>query len=177
MAIPPESRSSTEASPPASPSPLHGPLPVHGERESPADEEGYQWTPRPGLWPQIRETARQNRKQATEAEKMLWERVRGAQLGFQIRRQYVVDRFIVDFYCPPSKPVIEVDGPIHAGLHEQDSERQHVLEALGFQVMRFSNERVINDLDHVVDDIRTKLPLSPLPASGERRGEGTHGHT
>jgi len=62
----------------------------------------------------LKEYSRRLRKEMTEAEKLLWSRIRGKQLkGFQVYRQKPIGRFVVDFYCPKANLVIEVDGGQH----------------------------------------------------------------
>ncbi len=67
----------------------------------------------------------------------------------KFRRQHSIDRFIVDFYCAELQLVIEIDGPIHE-LPNADAERQRFLESMGLRVLRFSNDEVLNAIDHVL---------------------------
>ncbi|MFM6613365.1 MAG: endonuclease domain-containing protein, partial [Dolichospermum sp.] len=84
------------------------------------------------------------RTEATLAEKQLWQRLKNKQLlGFKFRRQQVIDRFIVDFYCHEIKLVIEVDGEIHNYTQVEDAIREEFLESLGLRVVRFKNEDVL----------------------------------
>jgi very-short-patch-repair endonuclease len=78
-------------------------------------------------------------------------------MGFRFRRQHIIDRFIVDFYCPEARLVIEVDGAVHRSTEERDSARQEWLENLGLRVLRFANEAVMNDLPGVIAAIETAL--------------------
>ena len=71
----------------------------------------------------------------------------------RFRRQHIINKFIVDFYCPESKLVIEIDGSAHDKQEEYDQEREKVLEILGYQVVRFRNHQIENDLDSVLDAI------------------------
>ena len=103
-----------------------------------------------------KERARDLRKNQTEAESSLWSRLRRKQiLGLQFYRQKPIHQYIVDFYCPKARLVIEVDGgqhwqPDHA---EQDRERDAVLGQLGLKVLRFSNFEVLKQLQPVLDSI------------------------
>jgi very-short-patch-repair endonuclease len=98
----------------------------------------------------------------TAAEAMLWERLRANRLaGFHIRRQQVIDGFIVDFYCYAAQLVIEVDGPVHKDQREYDAARDEVLARRGLQVVRFSNEAIERSLDDVIEKIKTLLPPTP----------------
>jgi very-short-patch-repair endonuclease len=93
----------------------------------------------------------------TEAEQALWLRVRRKQvLGLQFYRQKPLLSFVVDFYCPAAKLVIELDGGQH---HEpdyqvRDRERDARLGALGLRVLRFDNRQVLREMDTVLEAIR-----------------------
>src|SRR5574341_1072598 len=79
--------------------------------------------------------AKELRGGMTEAERMLWERLRGNRLrGFHFRRQQVIDGFIVDFYCHAAGLVVEVDGGVHAQRVGYDDERDGVLSRRGLRV-------------------------------------------
>ena len=93
----------------------------------------------------------------TKAEKLLWSELKNKKLGVKFRRQYIIDKYIVDFYCVENGLVIEVDGEIHNEQKERDAERDMVLMSLGCKVLRFSNEQVITDLIVVLNDIRSKI--------------------
>jgi very-short-patch-repair endonuclease len=104
--------------------------------------------------PEIEQAARQLRKQLTPAEALLWEAIRNRQLnGLKFRRQHPVGRFILDFYCPAYKLVIEVDGGIHLDRVEQDAARTEQLKSYGYRVIRFKNEEVLSDTDGVLNAI------------------------
>jgi very-short-patch-repair endonuclease len=106
--------------------------------------------------------ARELRQTMTAAEAMLWERLRANRLaGFHIRRQQVIDGFIVDFYCHAAQLVIELDGPVHKDQREYDAARDEVLARRGLQVVRFSNEAIECNLDDVIEKIKTLLPPTP----------------
>ena len=63
--------------------------------------------------------------------------------GLKFRRQHAIDRYIVDFYCPEARLVIEVDGPIHRYTQDEDAQRQIKLEEHGLRVLRFTNDQVL----------------------------------
>jgi very-short-patch-repair endonuclease len=96
------------------------------------------------------------RRSATDAEKHLWARLRGKQIkGLLFYRQKVIERYIVDFYCPKARLVIELDGGQHyedAG-REKDSTRDDVLKGLGLTVLRFSDREVFTETDAVMQKI------------------------
>jgi very-short-patch-repair endonuclease len=102
------------------------------------------------------------RTEATLAEKQLWQRLKNKQmLGLKFRRQQVIDRFIVDFYCHEVKLVIEVDGEIHNYTQVEDAIRQEFLESLGLQVVRFKNEDVLFRIEGVLEEIVQWLKPHP----------------
>ena len=106
--------------------------------------------------PKLKERARELRKNPTLAEKRLWKRIRGKQLGVEFHRQVPVDRFIIDFYCHELLLAIEVDGTSHDSddVMVKDAERQATIENLGVSFLRFQDEDVLNNLDGVVEEIR-----------------------
>lgn len=100
------------------------------------------------------------RKNETEAEKILWERLRNNQLkGYKFRRQHPFGLFIADFYCHQLKLIIEIDGEYH-NLPEQiekDLERTQILESNGLQLIRFTNEEVQENLENMIAKITSKI--------------------
>ncbi len=98
------------------------------------------------------------RSAPTLSELKLWTHLRKRQIArFKFRRQYVIHTFIVDFYCPAAKLIIEVDGPIHFSQGELDKEREEYLKSLGYRVIRFTNEQVTANLEAVIMIIRSNL--------------------
>ena len=100
--------------------------------------------------------ARELRKNMTDAEKRLWAKIRMRQMGgHQFYRQRAIGNYIVDFYCPKAKLVLEVDGGQHYSDEqiEIDKKRSSYLNRLGFKVMRFTNLDVLNNIDVVLDEI------------------------
>ena len=89
----------------------------------------------------------------TEPEEMVWELVRGERLGFKFRRQHGIGDFIVDFYCPKKKLVIEVDGKFHKEQKEQDDARDAILKSDGLKIVRIDAFDVYNDIEGVRDAI------------------------
>ncbi len=112
----------------------------------------------PQLWEKLKPLAREMRQTPTRAEEMLWQRLRNRHvLRAKFRRQYAIERFIVDFACLEYCLVIEVDGSIHEQQQEADAVRQEFLEAQGFRVLRFGNDEVLQSLDSVLDVIHETL--------------------
>jgi very-short-patch-repair endonuclease len=113
----------------------------------------------------------------TFAEKQLWLRLSSKQLrSLKFRRQHGVGPYIVDFYCPEKGIVIEVDGETHADESQRikDRERERYLKTLGLQVIRYTNQEVLKNLDGVLEDLNRKVSrdsTSPRP-SLQRRGIG-----
>lgn len=115
-----------------------------------------------GSTPEIEQAARKLRKNLTPAEALLWTALRNKQLeGLRFRCQHPVGNFILDFYCPSCKLVVEVDGKIHNKQTEYDDARTAKLAEYGYKVLRFSNEQVINDLPKVLAEIRRVAFSSP----------------
>jgi very-short-patch-repair endonuclease len=117
--------------------------------------------------------ARQLRADMTDAERRLWWRLRGQQLGgHRFRRQVPLGPYIVDFACLAQRLVIELDGGQHDEQAEQDAVRTAWLEAQGYRVLRFWNPDVLGETDNVVEAIwlalaRPHPPPRPSPAGGE----------
>lgn len=104
----------------------------------------------------LKQASRDLRNNMTEAEKLLWSRLRHKQiLELQFYRQKPLLNFIVDFYCPSANLVIECDGGQHytnEGL-EADRVRDEALAQLGLKVLRFENLQVLNEIDAVVEKV------------------------
>ena len=102
--------------------------------------------------------ARRLRSNQTLAESKLWAIVRAGRLqGFKFKRQVPINRYFVDFLCSDRRLVIELDGKVHEERELYDLERTEVLEACGFHVIRFSNERVLTDPGSVAEAILSVL--------------------
>ncbi len=125
---------------------------------------GYQ-TADPMLYSLLKDFAKENKKKATNAEVALWSHLRDEQTGFKFRRQHIIDKYIVDFVCLEKQLIIEVDGAYHAE-HEQieyDKDRSTRLNELGFNVIRFTNEEVITDIEECINKIKSELISTPSP--------------
>ena len=104
------------------------------------------------------EFARNLRRNMTDAERVLWSRIRNGQIyGARFRRQCPIGRFIVDFVWLAGKVVVELDGGQHADKQEADQSRTAWLAAEGFEVMRFWNHEVLQDLDSVVQVVGNRI--------------------
>ncbi|WP_299412142.1 DUF559 domain-containing protein [Acaryochloris sp. IP29b_bin.148] len=108
-----------------------------------------------GTTPAVIAAARRLRLNLTPAEKKLWKALQKRQLnGLKFRCQHPIGSFIVDFYCPQCRLVIELDGDIHDQQVEYDEARTEQLNQLGYRVIRFRNPDVMQHLDHVLQQIR-----------------------
>ena len=103
--------------------------------------------------------AKNNRRYMTPAESALWEGLRNKNLGVKFRRQHPVNAYIPDFVCLEKLLVVEVDGGYHFVGNQQvsDEERTRYLEQNGFEVIRFTNEEVLGDIDGVLERIKEVL--------------------
>lgn len=102
------------------------------------------------------------RKELTPAERKLWACLRGNQLdGVNFRRQHAIGNYITDFCSIQGKLIIELDGSQHAEQRAYDEERTIYLQSLGYSVIRFWNNRVMNDMEGVIIDIRHALEDAP----------------
>jgi leucyl-tRNA synthetase len=138
---------------------LPHPQPLSKGEGSQASEPGYK-TANPLYAKELVGLARNNRKEQTEAEEVLWKELRNSNLGFKIRRQHYIGNFIVDFVSLDKKLVIEIDGGYHNDIEqkERDEERTLILEQKHyFKVIRFTNQEVEKDLSTVLSKIKSEL--------------------
>jgi very-short-patch-repair endonuclease len=129
----------------------------------------------------LKQLSRLLRENMTDAERHLWTKIRMKQLkGYQFYRQKPIGDYIVDFFCPRAKLVIEVDGSQHFldEMTEYDRIRDEYLRSLGLRVLRFTNTDVLTHIEGVVESIvqnmkvseekiPKKIPLSPPLRKGE----------
>ena len=134
-------------------------------------------TARPSTYGLLKELGKELKQNPTEEEKILWQRLRAHQAGYHIRRQHIINQYIVDFVCLDKRVTIEVDGSYHEGVEqkENDQQRTEFLTGLGFEEIRFTNAEVKNDIDTVVEKIVQKLNSKPSvgqvsPAGGDLEG-------
>ncbi len=106
--------------------------------------------------PKLKNNARKLRGQMTDAEQVLWHHIRRKQIAeVQFYRQKPLLNFIVDFYCPAARLVIELDGGQHfeATAQTKDNARDVALGALGLMVLRFDNRQVLLEMQAVLVEI------------------------
>jgi len=97
------------------------------------------------------------RKNSTEAETVLWKRLRARQIeGIKFRRQQPIENFIVDFVSFEKRLVIELDGGQHAENRHKDIDRDRLLTENGFDVIRFWDNEVFENIEGVLEVIRQK---------------------
>jgi very-short-patch-repair endonuclease len=159
------------------------PLPLAGEGRggglsasevSVVDPEHPNWK----VSDRLRTNARALRKNSTDVERILWSELRGHRLnGASFRRQVPIKNFIADFVCHTAKLVIELDGGQHFSdqAEQADAARSAVIEAQGFQVLRFSNHDVMTNragvLETIASAIAERAPTPTLPRKRERGEE------
>ncbi len=126
----------------------------------------------------LKDKARQLRKNLTDSEKSLWSRLRNKQLlDIQFYRQKPIGEHIVDFFAPKAKLVVEVDGSQHMTEDhvQEDRIRDSYLSSLGLKVLRFNSREVLKESDAVVETIYRKItdqlnaeipPSPPLKKGG-----------
>jgi len=96
---------------------------------------------------QEQEKRRELRSNMTFCEKLVWKHLRKRQLGYRFLRQYSVDQFVIDFYCPELKLAIELDGDVHEIPEQKDYDiaRQKYLETFGITFVRITNEEYLSN--------------------------------
>lgn len=132
----------------------------------------------------LKEFAKQNRQNATEAEEKLWQEVRNRNIdGYKFRRQHPVKGFIPDFICLEKRLIIEIDGGYHAAEEQMkyDAARTEWLKEHGYSLLRFTNDEVLKQMPDVLqrisDALRSskenfKISESDSPSPLERELEG-----
>jgi len=156
-----------------------------GISQDPAKEKFFK-TADSKSWQTLKEYGRENRKNPTEAEGILWQLLRNNQLGAKVRRQHTIQGYIADFVFLEVKLVIEVDGEYHNAEEQKiyDEARTRFLSDFGLQILRFTNDEVIKNTNIVITKIKNTIEeqrakikdtgadvdQSPSPV-GEGRGE------
>ena len=120
--------------------------------------------------------AKSLRRQMTDAEKSLWRRIRNRQLqGLKFKRQFPINRYVVDFFCAEARLIVELDGGQHALQVQADEARTQMFSEMGYLVLRFWNNDVLSNIDGVLETIALTIKPqafdpphpNPLP-QGER---------
>jgi len=122
---------------------------------------------------------RRLRRNQTDAERVLWLRLRDRRLnGLKFKRQMPIDRYVVDFCCSEARLIIELDGGQHATRMAEDTNRTKVLDAMGYLVLRFWNNDVLQNTNGVLEEILNTLEQhrsepphpDPLPFGEREKG-------
>ena len=121
--------------------------------------DGNYNTASPDRYLLLKDFAKKNKQFPTDAEKLLWEYIRAKQLSVKFNKQHIIGDYIVDFVCIEKKLVIEVDGGYHSEYEqiEKDEFRTERLRDMGYNVIRFKNEEVIENLLEVLNIIKRNL--------------------
>jgi very-short-patch-repair endonuclease len=123
------------------------------------------------------ERARNLREGQTDAEQRLWHHLRNRHLqGWKFRRQHEIDRYVVDFVCPDTALVVELDGSQHLEQVGYDARRTARLEAHGYRVLRFWDNDVLTNIEGVLEVILEALASPaphPNPLPGGEREQGS----
>jgi len=117
--------------------------------------------------------ARVLRNNMTRAEIILWSRLRERKIsGYKFRRQQPILDYIVDFYCPELKLIIEADGEIHSlnENSEYDRKRDNILKINGYRIIRFTNLEIVTELDSTINKIILYINENLSPSQGDHRG-------
>jgi very-short-patch-repair endonuclease len=105
--------------------------------------------------PKLKQIARTLRNNMTLSEILLWQEIKGKKLnGYDFHRQKPIDDYVVDFYCPKLRLVIEIDGDSHDGKENADFIRQKKLESMGLTVLRLWDSDVKDNVDGVVQQLK-----------------------
>jgi very-short-patch-repair endonuclease len=118
---------------------------------------------------ELKQRAREMRRNPTEPEKRLWREVSGSRFeGAKFRRQEVIGRCIVDFWCPSAGLVVEVDGDTHSDP-DRDARRDAYLQQFGVRVLHVTNPDVMGNIEGVMRVIGEALKAPPLQGRGRSR--------
>ena len=107
----------------------------------------------------LKENAKSNRKNMTEAESVFWSSVKGSALGQRWLRQHIIGDYIVELWMRKSKVVVEIDGGYHFTDEQQEDDalRTDWLEHQGYKIIRFKNEQVLFDTNKVIEILKVSL--------------------
>ena len=118
--------------------------------------------------------ARILRGRETHTEQVLWDALRGRRLaGLKFRRQHPIGPFVADFCCPDRRLIVELDGEVHETQHVRDAEREDLLRAAGYPILRFTNQALLSDLSGTL--ITIQITAESLPQREAYRTSRTNG--
>ncbi len=136
------------------------PTPLLGERGGAASPgAGKSYKTADNNWHILKEFGRENRKNPTPAEDLLWQHIRNNKLGFKVRRQHTVRGYIVDFAILEAGLIVELDGEYHSEEQQRiyDEARTDFLKELGLTLIRFRNEEVLQNVEEVIEKIKIAI--------------------
>jgi very-short-patch-repair endonuclease len=109
--------------------------------------------------PKMKQRRRKLRNDSTLPEKILWQKLRNNRLDFKFFRQYSIDNYVLDFYCPDKRLGVEIDGGHHhkADVKIYDSYRTRYLKAYNIRIIRFWNSDIVHTVKKVLADIQREL--------------------
>ena len=114
-----------------------------------------------------RKFAKSLRREMTDGERLLWQKIRGEQLGFKFRRQHPLGTYVADFACLAPLLIIEIDGSQHMDHQAYDTKRDEFFKSHGFDVMRFAANLPFSDLQAIVEAIYNRVTAlasaAPIP--------------
>jgi very-short-patch-repair endonuclease len=101
------------------------------------------------------------RNNSTVSEKLLWYGIRNKKLGVKFRRQYGIDKYILDFYSPEIRLAIEIDGATHETSEEiiRDNNKEELLKKAKIMLIRYTNVQIKESLDEVIVDLVEKISI------------------
>ena len=138
-------------------------LPLNAGKYAPQqDNGGYRETADPANYMQLKENAKQMRKEPTEGEKSFWEMATSGVFETKFRRQHIIGDYIVDFVCLEKHLIVEIDGGYHQEEKQQidDNLRSTELKNHGFAILRLCNEEVIGNPQEVIRKVKLALWLA-----------------
>ena len=107
----------------------------------------------------LKPRARELRNKSTLSEVLLWRQIKTKKLGYNFYRQKPLGNYIVDFYCPALKLVVEIDGSSHNEKQEYDRFRDEFLRTTGLQTIHFLDGDIKDNLDGVINLLKEKISL------------------
>ncbi|MBI4369235.1 MAG: DUF559 domain-containing protein [Elusimicrobia bacterium] len=113
---------------------------------------------------------RQKRRQSVDVERKLWYLLRGRQMGgHRFKRQHDVGPFVADFCCTESRLIVEIGAAQEALGRTQAQQRALALKRMGYKVLRFHDEQILNQTRDVIDRILRGLKVSPSSPSLQKQ--------
>ena len=120
------------------------------------------------------ERSRQLRREASPAERLLWTYLNAGKIdGHRFTKQFEIGPYYADLTCRSQKLVVEIDGWSHDVRQSHDKHRDEYMRAVGYRILRFSNEAVMSNIEGVVQTIAVALAEGPSPSPSRKR-EGSN---